>query len=526
MPASCNSLETYSELSIDAVPTRIGRPRAWHCLMSVMIAAYFFLGQVDQVVEVLARDRPVGRDHHHVETVDLAELEGLGIGGAGHAGQLVVQAEIVLEGGGGQGLALGLDRQAFLRLDGLVQALGQATARHGAAGVLVDQEDLVALDDVLDVAVEQGVRAQRCVNVGQQAQVVRRVEALAFAEQAVLAQQVLDELVALLVEFDLAGLLVDAVVAFLGRLALDLFNLALETRDQLVDLDVQLGAVFGLAGDDQRGTRLVDEDRVHFVDHGEVQLALELVVQAEGHVVAQVIEAEFVVGAVGDVGGVGGALVFRRLEGSDHADAEAEELVQRAHPVGVAARQVVVHRDHVHALAGQRVEVDRQGAHQGLALAGTHFGDLAVVQGHATDQLDIEVAHAHHPLASLANHGEGFGQQLVERFALGVALLEFSRFRLQLLVGERHHLGLERIDGLYSLGHALYITLVLASKEFLQQRRKHIDLVIHTWGMEGSPIRRPVPINGMKGNILPGNGYEKSTADQCASLTRKQTRVR
>lgn len=126
------------------------------------------------------------------------------------------------------------------------------------------------------------------------------------------------------------------------------------------------------------------------------------------------------------------------------------------------------------------------------------FGDLAVVQGHATDQLDIEVAHAHHPLASLANHGEGFGQQLVERFALGVALLEFSRFRLQLLVGERHHLGLERIDGLYSLGHALYITLVLASKEFLQQRRKHIDLVIHTWGMEGSPIRRPVPINGMK----------------------------
>ena len=78
------------------------------------------------------------------------------------------------------------------------------------------------------------MRAQRCVNVGQQAQVVRRVEALAFAEQAVLAQQVLDELVALLVEFDLAGLLVDAVVAFLGRLALDLFDLALETISLLI----------------------------------------------------------------------------------------------------------------------------------------------------------------------------------------------------------------------------------------------------------------------------------------------------
>ncbi len=144
--------------------------------------------------------------------------------------------------------------------------------------------------------------------------------------------------------------------------------------------------------------------------------------QAERHVVAQVVEAEFVVGAVGDVGGIGGTLLLRRLERADDADGEAEELVQRTHPVGVAARQVVVDGDHVHALAGQRVQVDRQGRDQGLALTGTHFGDLALVQDHAADQLDVEVTHAHHALASLADDGEGLGQDLVEGLALGDAL--------------------------------------------------------------------------------------------------------
>ena len=44
----------------------------------------------------------------------------------------------------------------------------------------------------------------------------------------------------------------------------------------------------------------------------------------------------------------------------DHAHAHAEEAVQLAHPGGVAPRQVVVDGDHVHALAGQRIEIHRQ----------------------------------------------------------------------------------------------------------------------------------------------------------------------
>src|SRR3546814_9790393 len=45
-----------------------------------------------------------------------------------------------------------------------------------------------------------------------------------------------------------------------------------------VDLDVQVRGFVGRAGDDQRGARLVDQDRVDFVDDREVEAALEPVV--------------------------------------------------------------------------------------------------------------------------------------------------------------------------------------------------------------------------------------------------------
>ena len=138
-----------------------------------------------------------------------------------------------------------------------------------------------------------------------------------------------------------------------------------------------------------------------------------------GHVVAQVVEAELGVGAVGDVGLVGGAALVVGHHVLDHADRDAERLVDRPHPVGVAAGQVVVDRDQVHVHAGEGVQVERQRGHQRLALAGLHLGDAALVQHHAADQLDVEVAQADASrLEASRTHGEGLGQQVVEVLAL------------------------------------------------------------------------------------------------------------
>ena len=80
----------------------------------------------------------------------------------------------------------------------------------------------------------------------------------------------------------------------------------------------------------------------------------------------------------------------------------------------------------MHALAGQRVQVNAQCRYQGLAFTGTHFGDLAFVQRHAADQLDIEVAHAQYPPGGLTDRGECFGQQIIQRSTVREALAELG----------------------------------------------------------------------------------------------------
>ena len=136
----------------------------------------------------------------------------------------------------------------LLGLERLVQTFGIAPALHHAAGELVDDDDLVVLDDVVAVALEQLVGAERLLHVMHDGDVLDVVERLAL-EQLGLGEQLLDMLVAGLGQGDDAGLLVELVV-FLHELG-----------DEGVDGVVELGAVVERAGDDQRRARLVDQDR-------------------------------------------------------------------------------------------------------------------------------------------------------------------------------------------------------------------------------------------------------------------------
>ena len=106
---------------------------------------FFVDGTVDLVVMVDTLDRQIGRNVEHVELVDVHELGGFRHRGAGHAGKLVVEAEIILEGDRGEGDVLRLDRGLFLGLERLVQAFGIAPAFHHAAGEFVDDHDAPSL---------------------------------------------------------------------------------------------------------------------------------------------------------------------------------------------------------------------------------------------------------------------------------------------------------------------------------------------------------------------------------------------
>ena len=131
----------------------------------------------------------------------------------------------------------------------------------------------------------------------------------------------------------------------------------------------------------------------------------------------------------------------------DHADRQPEEFVDLPHPLGVAFGEIVVDGDDMNAAAGQRVEIDRERGDQRLAFAGLHLGDPALVQHHAADELDVEMALAERALAGLAHGGESRHQDVVERRALGQLLLELLGPRPQRLVGELLQLFFQRVDG-------------------------------------------------------------------------------
>ena len=221
--------------------------------------------------------------------------------------------------------------------------------------------------------------------------------------------------------------------------------------DQLLDEGlVALVLVIALrsgdgATDDQRRPGFIDEDGVDLIHDGKVVTALHLLGLVRGHaVVTEVVEAELAVGAVGDVALVLGAADVRRLIVLNAADAEAEELEEVAHPLGVASGQVVVDGDDVDAAAGEGIERDGKGSHQGLAFPRGHFRNHPAVQGHTTDELDVKVDHvprqrliADRQLATAETTGRVFH----DRVALGHDLIE----NLGLDVGE---LGLDLVPSL------------------------------------------------------------------------------
>ena len=211
-------------------------------------------------------------------------------------------------------------------------------------------------------------------------------------------------------------------------------------------LDVELGIVLGRAGDDQRRARLVDQDRIDLVDDRVMERPMDHVLEPELHVVAEIVEAELVVGAVGDVAEIGLlALVVVEVV-HDAADAHTEQAVDLPHPLGVALGQVVVDRDDVHALAGQRVEIDRQGRDQRLAFAGLHLGDHAAMQHDPAHQLHVEMALAQRALRRFAHGREGLDQEVVEFGAVGEPLLELAVRARSCLVRQRFELGLQLVD--------------------------------------------------------------------------------
>jgi hypothetical protein len=217
------------------------------------------------------------------------------------------------------------------------------------------------------------------------------------------------------------------------------FEGACDAREVVIDLRGHLR----LTGDDQRRARLVDEDRVDLVHDRVVVPALDDAVERDGHVVAQVVEAELGVRAVDDIGGVGLAPLVERHHVRDERGAHAEGVPHGLRPLGVALGEVVVDGHEVDAAAVERVQVERLDGDERLALARAHLGDVALMEDDSAHQLDVEEPDAHRALERFADGGESLEDELVDRLAVLDSLAELGGLPGELGVAQLLELGLE-----------------------------------------------------------------------------------
>ena len=206
---------------------------------------------------------------------------------------------------------------------------------------------------------------------------------------------------------------------------------------EAVSHDVHFAGLAAAAGNNKRGTGFVDKNRVYLVDNTEVKRTLNFVALINNHIVAKVIETELVIRSVSYIAVVCGALCVVIHARDRNAYGEPEETVNFAHPFRVAACEVIVYRNDVNALACKRVKIGRQSRNERFTFTCSHLRDTPLMKGDTADKLDVEMSHSEHAPACLANGGESFGKNIVERFVIVFkTVFEFGCFRFKLFVGE------------------------------------------------------------------------------------------
>src|SRR5207244_9729703 len=102
---------------------------------------------------------------------------------------------------------------------------------------------------------------------------------------------------------------------------------------------------------------------------------------------------ELAVGSVGNVHRILLATHVRLLIVLDAANGEAEEIIELAHPLRVAASQIIIDRNQMRAATSQRIEIKWQCRHERLAFARRDLRDPPSVQDDSAEQLHVEVHH-------------------------------------------------------------------------------------------------------------------------------------
>ena len=152
----------------------------------------------------------------------------------------------------------------------------------------------------------------------------------------------------------------------------------------------------------------------------------------------------------------------------------------------------------MHPFSRQGVEVSGEGGHQGLAFAGFHLGDAALVQDNAAHHLHPVGPQADDTPGGLPAGGERLGQDAIQRLAVGQALFQLRGLGLKLGVGKGLVLLLQGVHFIGDGVDRLQLPLGGSPEQLGKQTHvvKHLSVVIWDCGARRPrrAISLPVPI--------------------------------
>ena len=320
---------------------------------------------VNNVLQVFSGNRSVCGDFHNVHTVDVTEFVFFCFGCTSHTAFFVVFVEVVLECDGSQCFAFPAYLYIFFCFDCLMQTVGITSAGHHTTGEFVDDNDFPFMNHIVFVQMHVVVCFQGVVDVVLQFQVfgVRQVihveEFFCLCDTFLCQHNAFCLFIQNKVPFFLQFFFHQRVHSFFFVQDAAFFQLFYKQ----IGYAVQVCGLGAAAGNDQWCSGFVDEDGVHFVDDGKVQVTLYHAFFADYHVVTEVVETKFIVGAICDVAGIRFTtfVVVHAVE--DTANSQTQETEYFAHPFAVTLCQIVIDSNNVYALAFQCVQIRRQGSH-------------------------------------------------------------------------------------------------------------------------------------------------------------------
>ena len=114
----------------------------------------------------------------------------------------------------------------------------------------------------------------------------------------------------------------------------------------------------------------------------------------DGHIVAQIVEAEFIVRSECNVGQISFS-TFRRIRPMFVYTVHRQtiEHIKWAHPFRVTLGQIVVHRYDVDAVSCQRIKENRERCNQSFTLTCGHLGDLSLMESDSSEDLHVVMNH-------------------------------------------------------------------------------------------------------------------------------------